>query len=208
MQAIADALELPIVELLPSPRAGSAAYARIIDLLGRVPAEQLAAIAEKLELQADAAALPERAQRISLVGLRGAGKSTLGRRWPTSFGVTFIELDRMVERNTAPACRCLIEMSPGLPLATSDGMNGPASNALLRRIQAAVITTAGGIVSNSLETYGFCFSHTHSVWAKELVTRGAHDAGDHRALLPADRNREARTDPSCGSFRGAPGDYV
>src|SRR6476646_1729253 len=39
MRAVADALELPIVELLPRPRSDRAAYARIIDLLGRVPAE-------------------------------------------------------------------------------------------------------------------------------------------------------------------------
>src|SRR3954454_24588691 len=35
MRAVADALELPIVELLPRQRSDRAAYARIIDLLGR-----------------------------------------------------------------------------------------------------------------------------------------------------------------------------
>src|SRR6185436_3868124 len=51
MRAIADALEMPMFELLPQTGGVAAPYARIIDLLGRVPPSDLAAIAETIERQ-------------------------------------------------------------------------------------------------------------------------------------------------------------
>src|SRR3954447_17937255 len=51
MRAIADALEMPMFELLPQTGGVAAPYARIIDLLGRVPPSDLAAIADNIERQ-------------------------------------------------------------------------------------------------------------------------------------------------------------
>ncbi len=51
----------------------------ILDLLGRLPVSDLPAIAELIERRAERDAATDRARRIALVGLRGAGKSTLGR---------------------------------------------------------------------------------------------------------------------------------
>src|SRR6201991_1641725 len=51
LRAIADALEIPMFELLPQTGGGSAPYARIIDLLGRAPPSDLAAIADSIERQ-------------------------------------------------------------------------------------------------------------------------------------------------------------
>src|SRR5882762_1449426 len=79
MRAIADALEMPMFELLPQTGGVAAPYARIIDLLGRVPPSDLAAIAETIERQIAPMAAADRGRRIGLVGLRGAGKSTLGK---------------------------------------------------------------------------------------------------------------------------------
>ena len=41
MRAVADALEMPMFELLPQTGGVAAPYARIIDLLGRAPASDL-----------------------------------------------------------------------------------------------------------------------------------------------------------------------
>src|SRR6188768_324152 len=45
MRSIADALEIPLFELLPQTGGLSAPYARVIDLLGRAPPGDLSAIA-------------------------------------------------------------------------------------------------------------------------------------------------------------------
>src|SRR4249920_800780 len=53
MRAVADALEIPLFELLPPTGGLSAPYARIIDLLGRASPGDLAAVAESIELRID-----------------------------------------------------------------------------------------------------------------------------------------------------------
>src|SRR4051794_12057850 len=49
MRSIADALEIPLFELLPQTGGLAAPYARIIDLLGRASPVDLAAIADLIE---------------------------------------------------------------------------------------------------------------------------------------------------------------
>src|SRR6186997_716925 len=53
MRAVADALELPIVELLPRAGGSSAAHSRIADLLGGLPATELAAVADMIGRHVD-----------------------------------------------------------------------------------------------------------------------------------------------------------
>ncbi len=53
----------------------------------------------------------ERAHRIALVGLRGAGKSTLGRDLADRLGYPFVELNRVVEAEYGANISMLIEMS-------------------------------------------------------------------------------------------------
>src|ERR1700753_773382 len=64
MRAISDALELPLFELLPQTGGVSAPYARIVDLLGRVPPRQLPAIADVIERRIEGTVASDRAQRI------------------------------------------------------------------------------------------------------------------------------------------------
>src|SRR4029077_18625749 len=60
LRAIADALELPMFEMMPQTRGLSAPYARIIELLGRASPGDLAAIAELIERRIDGAAATDR----------------------------------------------------------------------------------------------------------------------------------------------------
>jgi XRE family aerobic/anaerobic benzoate catabolism transcriptional regulator len=190
MHSIADALELPIVELLPRSGGQSGAYARIVDLLGRVPPAELASVADAIERRIDRAAATDRARRIGLVGLRGAGKSTLGRMLAEKLGVPFIELDRMVEQQYGASMPLLIEMSG---LATFRRHERACLERVISGNEAAVICTAGGIVSNP-GTYGLLLRRTHTVWLSaqpdEHMSR-VMKQGDFR---PMARNREAMAD--------------
>ena len=76
-----------------------------------MPPSDLSAIADAIERRIDGAAATDRARRIALVGLRGAGKSTLGKMLADKLGVPFIELDRMVEQEYGASVPLLIEMS-------------------------------------------------------------------------------------------------
>jgi XRE family aerobic/anaerobic benzoate catabolism transcriptional regulator len=190
MRAVADALEIPLFELLPQTGGLAAPYARIIDLLGRASPGDLSAIAETIERRIDGAAATDRARRIALVGLRGAGKSTLGRMLAEKLGVPFIELNRLVEQEYGASVPLLIEMSG---LATFRRHERACLERVVSENEAAVIATAGGIVSNP-ETYGLLLRRSHTVWIsaqpEEHMSR-VMKQGDFR---PMARNREAMAD--------------
>jgi XRE family aerobic/anaerobic benzoate catabolism transcriptional regulator len=190
MRAVAEALELPIAELLPQPRGASPAHSQIIELLGRVPPENLAAIAATIASQVDQAAAADRARRIALVGLRGAGKSTLGRLLADKLAVPFIELDRMVEQEYGASVPLLIEMSG---LATFRRYERTCLERVVSENEAAVITTAGGIVSNS-ETYAFLLRRTHSVWISARPEEHMGRVIKQGDFRPMAKNREAMAD--------------
>jgi XRE family transcriptional regulator, aerobic/anaerobic benzoate catabolism transcriptional regulator len=93
------------------------------------------------------AAQHERTERrvIALVGLRGAGKSTIGRALAQRLGLPFFELDALVEKDA------------GLPLAAIFQLHGEAYYRRLARevltrflaeTDAAVLATGGGIVTD------------------------------------------------------------
>jgi XRE family aerobic/anaerobic benzoate catabolism transcriptional regulator len=190
LASIARALDVPIIELIPRSNGRTAAIAQILDVLGRVPAAELPDIADLLERRAGQDAAPDRGQRIALVGLRGAGKSTLGRRLADTLGCPFIELDRLVEQDYGARIPDLIEMGG---LATFRRHERVCLERIIDKHAAAVIATAGGIVSNP-ETYALLLRRTHTVWVKarpEEHMRRVMAQGDFR---PMAQNREAMTD--------------
>lgn len=131
-----------------------------------------------------------RRRRIALIGLRGAGKSTLGSRLAQGLNVPFIELDREIEKDT------------GMPLAEIFSFYGQSGyreieQRTLRRVleqhERAVISVGGGVVSEK-QTYDYLLSHCYTVWLKaqpeEHMARVIAQ-GDFRAMAGSD---EAMTD--------------
>jgi XRE family aerobic/anaerobic benzoate catabolism transcriptional regulator len=190
LASIARALDVPIIELIPRSNGRTAAMAQILDVLGRVPVAELPELAELLERRAGQDATADRGRRIALVGLRGAGKSTLGRRLTDALGCPFIELDRLVEQDYGARIPDLIEMGG---LATFRRYERACLERVIEAHEAAVIATAGGIVSNP-ETYALLLRRTHTVWIKarpEEHMRRVMAQGDFR---PMAQNREAMAD--------------
>ena len=188
LKSIAEALDLPMIELLPRTRGRSEALERIVDLLIRLPQSELPAIADLIEGRADRSA--DRARRIALVGLRGAGKSTLGRRLAQHLGCPFIEVDRLVEREYGASIPDLIEIAG---LATFRRYEQTCLERVIERHSAAIIATAGGIVANP-DSYALLLRRTHTVWIKarpDEHMRRVMAQGDFR---PMAQNREAMAD--------------
>ena len=190
MRAIADALEIPLFETLPQTGGLSAPYARIIDLLGRASPGDLSAIAETIERRIEGAVAADRGRRIALVGLRGAGKSTLGKMLAEKLGVRFVELDRMVEQEYGASMPLLIEMSG---VATFKRHERACLERVVSENEAAVIATAGGIVSNP-ETYGLLLRRTHTVWVSAEPEEHMNRVMKQGDFRPMARNREAMAD--------------
>jgi XRE family aerobic/anaerobic benzoate catabolism transcriptional regulator len=190
LRAIAEALDVPLIALVPGTGAHTAVLGPIVDLLTRVPAAELPALAGLIEARVAQADSSDRARRIALVGLRGAGKSTLGRMLAQHLGCPLIELDRVIEEDYGVSIPDLIEMAG---IATFRRYERAALERVVTEHAAAVITTAGGIVANP-ETYALLLRRTHTVWIKappeEHMSR-VMAQGDFR---PMAQNREAMAD--------------
>jgi XRE family transcriptional regulator, aerobic/anaerobic benzoate catabolism transcriptional regulator len=190
LRAIAQALDLPAAALLPEQGGRTAGLSAILDLLAQVPESELPALTKDIAARVALHSGADRGRRVALVGLRGAGKSTLGRMLAQHLGWPFIELDRRVEEDYGASIPDLIEMAG---MATFRRQERSALERVLREHDAAVITTAGGIVAN-LETYALLLSHAHTVWIKarpqEHMSR-VMAQGDFR---PMAENRQAMAD--------------
>jgi XRE family aerobic/anaerobic benzoate catabolism transcriptional regulator len=190
LKSIAQALDVPVIELLPQASLRTAALARIHDLIARLPPPELAAIADWIESRAAAGGASDRARRIALVGLRGAGKSTLGRKLAQQLGCPFVELDRLVEQDYGARIPDIIEMAG---IATFRRHERACLERVIAEHEAAVIATAGGIVANP-ETYALLLRHAHTIWIRtrpEEHMRRVMEQGDFR---PMAQNREAMAD--------------
>jgi len=190
LRAIAQALDLPAAALLPETGARTAAHDAILDLLAQVPEGELSALTKDIAARIAARAGADRARRIALIGLRGAGKSTLGRMLARQLGWPFIELDHRVEEDYGASIPDLIEMGG---TATFRRYERSALERVIAEHEAAVITTAGGIVADP-ETYALLLRRTHTVWIKarpdEHMSR-VMAQGDFR---PMAQNRAAMAD--------------
>jgi len=187
VRAIAQAFDLPAAALLPGTAPHSEALGAVLDLLAQVPERELADLKKLIETRVARTGGADRARRIALVGLRGAGKSTLGRMLAQHLGWPFIELDRLVEEDYGASIPDLIEMAG---TATFRRHERSALDRVIAAHEAAVITTAGGIVSNQ-ESYALLLRRAHTVWIKarpqEHMSR-VMAQGDFR---PMAQNREA-----------------
>jgi len=162
LRAIAQALGLPAAALLPETGARPLALTAIIDLLAQVPESELSPLAKEIETRVARLEHADRGRHVALVGLRGAGKSTLGRMLAQHLGWPFIELDRMVEEDYGASIPDLIEMAG---TATFRRHERGALERVIAAHEAAIITTAGGIVADP-ETYSLLLRRAHTVWIK------------------------------------------
>lgn len=103
-----------------------------------------------------------RAHRICLIGLRGAGKSTLGADLGSTLSIPFVELNRDIEEQAG------MPVSEVMALYGQDGYRKLEAQAIDRIIathDTMVLAVAGGIVAEP-ETYKRLLNHFHTIWLK------------------------------------------
>ncbi|MEO8040259.1 MAG: helix-turn-helix transcriptional regulator [Betaproteobacteria bacterium] len=160
LRRIALALTSPLAELL-TPGHADPDRDRIVALVSGIPAHRRGDLLARLAGEFGEAD-PSRQSRVALIGLRGAGKSTLGLALANARGIPFIELNQEVERET------------GLPASEVFDLYGQAG---YRRIERrclervltehprAVLSLGGGVVSEG-ETFALLLRHCRTVWLK------------------------------------------
>lgn len=160
LRRVAAALGLRIVDLL-DPGTEVTEQRLIRRFLDGLPEERLKEILRRLtnEFGQDIAV---RRKRITLVGLRGAGKSTLGQALARSLRRPLVELDQEIEREAG------ISLSEVFLLYGQAGYRRIERRCLERIIDSQdeiILTVGGGIVSEP-ETYNLLLLNCFTVWVK------------------------------------------
>jgi len=182
LHQVAGALQCPLAELVGDISTSSPEWLLIRELLeGRSEADLRRARIALGELLGTAKADAGRSQRIALIGLRGAGKSTLGRMLAEHLARPFIELSREIEQFAGCSVREIHD------LYGTNAYRRYERRALEETIQIyseAVIATPGGIVSDPA-TFNELLAHCTTVWlqaAPEEHMARVVDQGDLRPM--------------------------
>ncbi|MEM8578504.1 MAG: helix-turn-helix transcriptional regulator [Pseudomonadota bacterium] len=157
LNRVAIALDVPIEALIGERAPLPADVARVAQLYAAAPAEVKGKVRALLAPQ-NVQAL--RAQRICLVGLRGAGKSTLGAAAAAALNIPFIELNKTIEARTE------MPLSEVMALYGQDGFRDLEAELLDEVIESserAILAVGGGIVG-APGTYKRLLERCHTVW--------------------------------------------
>lgn len=194
LRQIAQSLDCQIAELLGDETTVSPEWLLIRDLLRDRSDDDLRRGRLALaETYGQAGTPSARSRRIALIGLRGAGKSSMGARLAAALAVPFIELNREIERVS------------GCGLNEIHNLLGPNAyrryerRALEETIQLhpdAVIATPGGLVSDA-STFNVLLANCFTLWLKaspeEHMSRVIAQ-GDLRPMAGSGGNVEAMDD--------------
>ncbi len=191
LRQLCTVLNCSLAEMTGDETASSPDWLMIREILrGRSDEELARARALLGELFDTPASEATRRQRIALIGLRGAGKSSLGRRLAEHLGVPFIELSGQIE--TLAGCT-IAEIHALYGQTAYRRYEQRALEEVIRHHARAVIATPGGIVSEPA-TFNLLLTHCYTVWLKASPEEHMNRVlaqGDRR---PMSGNREAMDD--------------
>ena len=157
LRKVAQARPVPVEELARENGAPPE-LALLLGFAASLPPERIAAAHRLLIAQFGS----PRKRRIALLGLRGAGKSTLGARLADSLGVPFVELDREVEREAGSE---LGEVFSNYGQEAFRRFERHALERVLRQHDRVVIATGGSLVTDP-DNYELLLDHCYCVWLK------------------------------------------
>jgi XRE family aerobic/anaerobic benzoate catabolism transcriptional regulator len=189
LRRVAAALNVTLGEVLLPEQEDSVERRLIRRFLERIPAHRLEDVIFRLmrEFGHEEAA---RRKRIALIGLRGAGKSTLGKLLAKELNAPFIELDGEVERET------------GLPLNEIFSLYGQAGyrrierrclERVIEKHERAVISVGGGIVAEE-DGFKLLLGNCFTVWLKAAPEEHMARVVAQGDLRPMAGNEEAMDD--------------
>ena len=191
LKRIAQALNVPAIELLREelPNDASAERNELDKLARRLSPAQLRRAAELLQREFDVD-VKARSGRIALVGLRGAGKSSIGALLAKRLKAPFVELDREVERE---ANTSLNEIFLLYGQAGYRRYERAALERIVAKHERVVIATGGSIVSEP-ETYDLLLASCTTVWLKAAPEEHMARVVAQGDTRPMKGNREAMDD--------------
>jgi XRE family transcriptional regulator, aerobic/anaerobic benzoate catabolism transcriptional regulator len=194
LRQIAAAMSVRVADLVSETHDRSVDLTMAINQLERLTPSELAdvrgMIASKFRKPVEAMHQTVGPKRIALIGLRGAGKTTLGLKLAAALGLKFIELDREIER------------ASGMDLAevfASEGQAGFRAReyACLAQTIAAndacVLATGGSLVTEP-NTFDLLLSGCFVIWLSAKPETHMDRVAAQGDLRPMKSSRQAMAD--------------
>jgi XRE family aerobic/anaerobic benzoate catabolism transcriptional regulator len=161
LRRVSNAMGAHLEDLIPASEPAPD-WQVIRDLLRKASPAQIAQAKDILSGAGSSAQRRPSFAGIALIGLRGAGKSTLGKMLAKKIGWNFVELNKEIERENG------LSVAEIINLYGQEGfrrMEQSALQHLLSRNELTVLATGGGIVSEPL-TFDLILSSFYTIWLK------------------------------------------
>ena len=162
LRRVADAIGAPLEDLIAEPTAQSSDWVLVRALLAKADPATIAEVKDILAGRRVAAQTSTAVDRVALIGLRGAGKTTLGRLAAEQLGWRFVELSKEIEAEHG------FSMTEIMSLYGQDGYRRLEQSTLRKVIDTPgplILATGGGIVSEAV-TFDLLLGSFFTIWIK------------------------------------------
>jgi XRE family aerobic/anaerobic benzoate catabolism transcriptional regulator len=190
LRSLAKALNVPIDVLLSEGPEPPVEFVHTVEFLRRLSLDDVKLARQLLLHQFGGIDPAARHRRIALIGLRGAGKSTLGAALAERLEMPFLELDQLIEQQS------------GLNLSLIFDFHGQSGfrqferhclEDVIQRYPCFVVATGGSLVSEP-GTFERLLSSCFTVWVKASPEEHMQRVITQGDMRPMSNNREAMSD--------------
>ena len=190
LRQIARALDIPLEALVLDGPEPPVDLVHATEFLRRLPATELADVRRMLVQHFGGVDLEARRGRIALIGLRGAGKSTLGAMLAERLQLPFLELDRLIEQESG------VSLSVIFDLYGQGGFRRLERRCLdqvIERYPRFVLATGGSLVSEPA-TFERLLTMCFTVWLRATPEEHMQRVIAQGDMRPMADNRESMSD--------------
>jgi len=190
LRQIAQALDTPLQALVLDGPEPPVDLVHTTEFLRRLPAAELVEARRLLVEHFGGVDLDARRGRIALVGLRGAGKSTLGAMLADRLEAPFLELDRLIEQESGVSLSVLFDLY---------GQSGfrrlerRVLDQVIERYPRFVLATGGSLVSEPA-TFERLLTMCFTVWLRATPEEHMQRVIAQGDMRPMADNRESMSD--------------
>ncbi|HYK60543.1 MAG TPA: helix-turn-helix transcriptional regulator [Bryobacteraceae bacterium] len=190
LRQLAKALNVSVDVLLLEGPEPPVEWTHTVEFLRRLSLDELRLARQMLLHQFGGVDPAARHRRISLIGLRGAGKSTLGAALAERLEMPFLELDRLIEQESGLTLNLIFDFRGQ---AGFRELERKCLEAVLQRYPCFVLATGGSLVSEP-GTFERLLSSCFTVWVRASAEEHMQRVIAQGDMRPMANNRDAMSD--------------
>jgi XRE family aerobic/anaerobic benzoate catabolism transcriptional regulator len=190
LRQLAVALNMSVDVLLADGPEPPVEFVHAVEFLRRLSGDDLKIARQLLLHQFGGVDPAARHRRVALIGLRGAGKSTLGATLADRLDMPFLELDRLIEQQSGLTLNLIFDFRGQ---AGFRELERQCLEAVLQRYPCFVLATGGSLVSEP-STFERLLSSCFTVWLRALPEEHMQRVIEQGDMRPMANQRDAMSD--------------